>query len=82
MRNTHNYDTRSVSNNNMTTPDCNLALERFIQVRAVYLWNTLVAKYFGLLSHTNLKNYLFKVYRSKNSFIDRFKICITFQLYM
>ena len=36
--NTHNYNTRSVSNNNITTPACKIsvALERFIQALAVY----------------------------------------------
>ena len=78
ISNTHNYNTRSVSNNNITTPACkkNYGL-RTIHSSACRLWNTLDAK-LGLLSHTNFKNYLFKLYRSRNSFIDHFKICKTF----
>ena len=78
VSNTHNYNTRSVSNNNITTPACkkNSALRTF-HSSACRLWNTLDAK-LGLLSHTNFKNYFVKLYRSRNSFIDHFKICNTF----
>jgi len=76
--NTHNYNTRSVSNNNITTPACkkNSGLRTF-HSSTCRLWNTLDAK-LRLFSHTNFKNYLFKLYRSRNSFIDHFKICKTF----
>ena len=70
ISNTHNnYNTRSVSNNNITTPACkrNSGLRTF-HSSTCRLWDTLDAK-FGLLSHTNFKNYLFKLYRSRNSFI-------------
>ena len=36
---------------------------------------------FGSLSHTNFKNYFFKLYCSRNSFTDHFKISKTFQFY-
>ena len=78
ISNTHNYNTRSVSNNNITTPACkrNSGLKTF-HSSACRLWNTLDAK-LGSLSYSDFKNYLFKLYRSRNSFIDHFKICKTF----
>ena len=56
LSNTHNYNTRSVSNNNITTPACkkNSGLRTF-HSSACRLWNTLDAK-LGLLSHTNFKH--------------------------
>ena len=79
--NTHNYNTRSVSNNNITTPVCkrNSGLRTF-HSSACLLWNTLDAK-LRSLSHTNFKNYFFKLYRSRNSFFNHFKICKTFSFY-
>ena len=78
INNTLNYKTRSDSNNNITTPACKLNSGlRTFHSSACRLWNTLDAK-LGSLSHTNFKNYLFKLYRDRNSFIDHFKICKTF----
>ena len=72
ISNTHNC------NNNKTTPACKKNSDlRTFHSSACCLWNTLDAK-LGLLSHTNFKNYLFKLYRSRNSFIDHLKICKTF----
>ena len=77
--NTHNYNTRSVFNNNIATPACkkNSGLKMMFHSSACRLSNTLDAK-LRLFSHTNFKNYLFKLYRSRNSFIDHFKIWKTF----
>ena len=49
LSNTHNYNSRSVSNNNITTPACkrNSGLKTF-HSSTCRLWNTLDAK-FGLL---------------------------------
>ena len=78
ISNTHNYNTRSVSNNNITTPACkrNSGLRTF-HSSACRLWNALdpVPK---TLSHTNFKKYLFKLYRSMIYFLDHLKICKTF----
>ena len=66
--NTHTYNTRSVSNSNITAPACkkNSGLRTF-HSSACLLWNTLDAK-LRLFSHTNLKKkYLFKLYRSRSS---------------
>ena len=78
ISNTHNYNTRSVSNNNITTPACkrNSGLRTF-HSSACRLWNALDPEP-KTLSHTNFKNYLFKLYRSMISFLDHFKICKTF----
>ena len=78
ISNTHNYNTRSVSNNNITTPACkrNFGLRTF-HSSACRLWNALDPEP-KTLSHTNFKNYLFKLYRSRISFLDHFKICKTF----
>ena len=56
ISNTHNYNTRSVSNNNITTPACkrNSGLRTF-HSNTCRLWKTLDAK-LGSLSHTNLNN--------------------------
>ena len=76
--NTHNHNTRSVSNNNITTPACkrNSGLRTF-HSSACRLWNALDPEP-KTLSHTNFKNYLFKLYRSLISSLDHFKICKTF----
>ena len=78
ISNTHNYNTRSVSNNNITTPACkrNSGLRTF-HSSACRLWNALDPEP-KTLSHTNFKNYLFKLYRSRISFLDHLKICKTF----
>ena len=44
---------------------------------ACRLWNALDPEP-KTLSHTNFKNYLFKLYRSLISSLDHFKICKTF----
>ena len=64
ISNTHNHNTRSVSNNNITTPACkrNSGLRTFPS-SACRLWNALDPEP-KTLSHTNFKNYLFKLYRS------------------
>ena len=81
ISNTHNYNTRSVSNNNITTPACkrNSGLRTF-HSSACRLWNALDPEP-KTLSHTNFKNYLFKLYRSMISFLDLFKICKTFKFH-
>ena len=78
ISNTHNHNTRSVSNNNITTPACkrNSGLRTF-HSSACRLWNALDPE-LKTLSHTNFKNYLFKLYRSLISSLDHFKICKTF----
>ena len=78
ISNTHNYNTRSVSNNNITTPACkrNSGLRTF-HSSACRLWNALDPEP-KTLSHTNFKKYLFKLYRSMIYFLDHLKICKTF----
>lgn len=78
ISNTHNYNTRSASNNNITTPACkrNSGLRTF-HSSACRLWNALDPEP-KTLSHTNFKNYLVKFYRSMTSFLDHFKIRKTF----
>ena len=78
ISNAHNYNTRSVPNNNITTPACkrNSGLRTF-HSSACRLWNALDPE-LKTLSHNNFKNYLFKLYRSMISFLDHFKICKTF----
>ena len=75
---THNYNTRSVSSNNITTPACkrNSGLRTF-HSSACRLWNALDPEP-KTLSHSNFKNYLFKLYCSRISFLDQFKVCKTF----
>ena len=81
ISNTHNYNTRSASNNNITTPACkrNSGLRTF-HSSACRLWNALDPEP-KTLSHTNFKNYLVKFYRSMTSFLDHFKIRKTFQFH-